>query len=119
MKKIRLNYNYDEIKLYEIIKETDKQVIYKQVPSNNAEIKEYKRSSCSSWHDTIPEAILYAEDSLSEKIKIAEIHFNFIKTNAEETIKNLKLKYLPVDVAEKGNDTFTMVIMKRTKQTAK
>ena len=66
MKKFRVNYS-TRIKELEVIKETDKQIVYKR-EDDGREVREAKVSDCASWYETKEDAINFMVSKQQLKI---------------------------------------------------
>ena len=80
MKKFRRFSDY-KIEEYEVVRETEKQIIF---ISNGVECREAKVSDMTSWHDTKEEAREAMINNENIKIKNYERQIQFVKTPSKK-----------------------------------
>lgn len=92
MRKYRADY-LPKIELIEIVKESDKQIVYKN--GNGREIRESKVSNYHSWHDTLEDAMNYLVGVEEKSIELLKsrisMHERKIKKIEQLTILNDKI----------------------------
>lgn len=84
MKKFRANYG-TKIEEFEIIKETEKQIVYKD--QFGRESREGEISGYSSWHDTKEDAINYLIHKKQVEIDNCVSRIEYYKTEIEKIKK--------------------------------